>query len=116
VLGKRKKTEDIKEIKKQYFTFSSRRDLETNNIFWTDVGVRIHIPYYIVSWIVDVIHPTIIVTTTGTKLSSARTEKLHIPHYYTAKDQVSNPIFVNITMTSTVNKPNLNPFLSITTE
>jgi hypothetical protein len=116
LLGKCKEIEDIKELKEQCFTFSIRRDLETNNKFWIDVGVHIHIPYYIVSWIVDVIHPTIKVTTTGTKLSSAKTEMLHIPHNYTTKDQVPNPIFVNITVTSTVNKPNLNPSLTITTE
>jgi len=97
-------------------TFSVRRDFKANNEFRIDVGVHVHIPHHIVLWTFNGIHPIIIFTTTGMKLISARPKNLHVPHYYTTKGQVSNPIFVNITITHTVHMAKLNPSLSMSTE
>jgi hypothetical protein len=101
-------TQGEKIAKEQYNTFSIQRGLEADNEFWIDMSVDIHIPNYIVFWVLNVIHSIIIFAITGTKLITARTKNLHVSHYDTAKNQMLNPIFVNITIRCTINMEKLN--------
>lgn len=89
---------------KSKITFTIRRDLETNNIFWVNMGILIHIPYNVIPWILKIINSTVKVLVAGMGLFRSCWHKLHVSHYYTTEQHVSHAIFIHIAVTCTVKK------------
>lgn len=102
-------------LKEKYTTFSNGGELETNNKFWIYVSVDIHVPDYIVLWMLKIIHSTINILTARKILCTSRAKTLHLSHYYTTENHVLYSIFVNITILCTAQISSKCSVLKITT-
>ena len=77
---------------------------ETDNIFWVDMSVHIHIPDNILTWALQIINSSVELFATWMTLLGSRLEKFDTSQYDTTKYHISLSIFVNIAITHTDRK------------